>query len=129
MRKRQHEEMLRVRKLPDLCPRTVSAIAPSRHLFEAEMMSSEFALEVDAEDPIFDSGASRHLIAQKYVKDFPDYVHASDQAITLSTASGSVDCSSDFCYLNHQADECVVALILPDTPTVLSMGIFVIDMG
>ena len=119
-----------VRKIKDEAPVTpVVAIAPSRHLTEADLKSSEFAPCVMTEDPIFDSGAFRNLIANRFAQNFPDYVHAADQVITLSTASGPVECYEDFSYLNHQAEEGVIALVLPDTPTVLSMGIFVMDLG
>ena len=130
MRKRQQEELLRVRKIHEssACPQ--AAISSSQYALDADVQTSEFAHDVPiAEDPIFDSGASRNLIAKKLVEDFPQFIHTTDQVMTLSMASGPVDCAENFRYLSPQAEECVVALVLPDTPTVLSMGVFVIDLG
>ena len=52
-----------------------------------------------------------------------------DQVVCLSTAAGPEKCSEVFDYINQDSGEEVVALILPDTPTVLAMGIAVIDLG
>ena len=90
--------------------------------------SDEFAAlpNPDVGETIFDSGAARHLIAEKYAQQFPYYIDKLDQVIPLTTAAGPWSCDSSFHYRNEDSGATVDALVLPDTPTVLSIGILVI---
>ena len=49
--------------------------------------------------------------------------------VDLITAAGPENCNETITYTNADAGEDVTALILPDTPSVLSLGMCVIDMG
>ena len=81
------------------------------------------------EETIFDSGAARNLVRQSIAAEFPEYIKTADQVIHLTTAAGPGECNEVFDYINEDADEDLVALVLPDTPAVMAMGIAVIDMG
>ena len=78
---------------------------------------------------IVDSGAACHLIAERLVKMFPDYIRKMSQVIELATASGPSRAENEIQYGIAQLPEPIVAIILPDTPTVLSLGMLVIDLG
>ena len=84
---------------------------------------------IDVDDTILDSGASRPLLARKYVELFPQHIKETSQVVDLIIAAGPETCNETITYRNADAGEEVVALILPDTPSVLSLGMCVIDMG
>ena len=64
------------------------------------------------------------------VEELPDFIESTDQVIQIETAAGPGTCSEVIRYLNADAGyEEVYALVLKDTPTVLSMGIAVIEKG
>ena len=82
------------------------------------------------EETMFDSGAARDLIKRSTAKEFPEFIQSMDQVIHLETAAGPETCSEVLQYRNPDAGhEEVFALILKDTPAVLTMGIAVIDKG
>ena len=84
---------------------------------------------IDVDDTILDSGASRPLLARKYVELFPQRIKETSQVVDLITAAGPETCNETITYRNADAGEDVVALILPDKPSVLSLGMCIIDMG
>ena len=49
--------------------------------------------------------------------------------MNLSTAAGTVQCDKEFVYANDDIGEVIPALVLPDTPTCLSMGIHCVEHG
>ena len=80
---------------------------------------------------MFDSGSARNLIAQSLVDEFPEFLESVGQVVQLETAGGRDTCETAIRYLNADAGfEEVYALVLKDTPTVLSMGAAVaLSMG
>ena len=83
----------------------------------------------DVGEVLFDSGAARHLISARRTDEYPDYVCKAARTMNLSTAAGTVRCDREFAYANDELGEMVSALVLPDTPTCLSMGEFVLNQG
>ena len=122
-RRKHFEERLRVRKeLVDLHKARVA-----RDL-EEENGCTELP-NPDVGDAILGSGSARHLLAEKYTEVSPEHIKDTDQVMRLATANGPKDCDKEFTYWNRDAELSSTALILPDTPSVLSLGLLVIIMG
>ena len=76
---------------------------------------------------IADTGAADNLTSRAIADDYKEFITRMDSPIDYTTASGNV---RGFCELNlvwTQLGEAGSAVILPDTPSVLSIGRWVID--
>ena len=123
LRKKLREEAMRVRRLP------AQIASPDVSSCESDM--SDIAVPAPDVGPIiFDSGSAKHLLKECLTVPYQEFVEQVDNPIYLSTASGPAECCKAFTYYSPVIDEKIThALMLPDTPTVWSMGYFVMDKG
>ena len=82
---------------------------------------------VDVGETILDSGAARHLIATRYTLAHKAFLRILDLPVPLITASGADSTSQESEFIHSDLGDNVCALVLPDTPSVLSLGILVIE--
>ena len=127
LRRLAKEERWRVRKL---LVSKAKAQKTKDALMQGIMSADDTDLpEPDVGETILDSGAARHLLSEQFVKDFPEFIKSTTQVMHLITANGPKSCDQVFEYKHSDSGERVVALILPNTPTVFAMGLAVIELG
>jgi len=78
---------------------------------------------------IADTGAADHLVPRHIADQFHDYVTELQEAIQYFTASGTETGTHELNLVWRQLGEAGAAVVLPDTPSVISVGRWVIDKG
>ena len=89
----------------------------------------ELPVVSETREVIADTGASEDLIARWIAARYTQYITKTDNPIALDTASGTATCDEQLQFVWKQLGELGSALILPDTPSVLSVGRRCIDQG
>lgn len=80
-------------------------------------------------ETIVDTGSGEDLVSRWIAEMFPNFITKTGQPITLSTAKGAETCDEQLHFIWKQIGEAGRALVLPDTPSVLSVGRRCIDHG
>ena len=74
--------------------------------------------------------ATGHCVVSRWIAERnPNFITETDQVINLDTASGLATCGEQLHFVWKQLGEIGRALVLPNTPAVLSVGRRCIDLG